>query len=226
MDEPHAPSDLKSISALDDSTRRRVYEYVASRREPATRDETGDALNIDRSVAAYHLDKLVEHGLLAATFARPEGRTGPGAGRPAKHYERTSTEFSVALPPRDYHLAAELLARAAESDPSGAVTAALRQAAADFGRELAGGSPGHDAFLEALRAGGFEPYDDDGTLRLRNCPFHRLSQRHTELICGMNLAMLAAMAAAKDAAVDAVLDPAGDRCCVAFVPTTPEGPSS
>lgn len=211
--------DLAAICSLDDPTRRRLYDYVAGKTEPVTRDQASADLDLDRSVVAYHLDKLVDEGLLAASFARPPGRTGPGAGRPAKRYERTAAEFSVNLPPRDYQLAAELLARAAADDPS--LRTALESAAASFGRELADDVADAE-LLDLLAAQGFEPYDDDGTIRLRNCPFHRLAQRHTELICGMNVAMLGAVAAAIDTSYDAVLDPAPDRCCVAFVsPTRP-----
>lgn len=222
MPQDTTASHIEAISALDDTTRRRLYDHVAAQAGPVTRDEASDALGLDRSVAAYHLDKLVEQGLLAATFARPAGRTGPGAGRPAKRYERTDMEFLVALPPRDYRLAAELLARAAESDPSGAVQDALEDAAADYGRELAeestpASADGVGGLADLLRRHGFEPYDDHTTLRLRNCPFHRLAQHHTELVCAMNLAMLGATAAATSSTLTAVLDPAPGRCCVAFV---------
>jgi predicted ArsR family transcriptional regulator len=64
-----------------------------------------------------------------------------------------------------------------------------------------------------LAAHGYEPYDDDGTRRLRNCPFHRLATAHTDLVCGMNLALLSALAEAVGAPGEAVLDPAPDRCC-------------
>ncbi|MBW3621750.1 MAG: transcriptional regulator, partial [Actinobacteria bacterium] len=64
---------------------------------------------------------------------------------------------------------------------------------------------------------GFEPYEDGDAIRLRNCPFHRLAQHHTELICGMNLAMLGASVEVAGAEFAATLDPAPGRCCVAFV---------
>lgn len=215
---------LEPLCRLDDPTRRRLYEYVASQPEPVTRDRASVGLGIDRSTVAYHLDRLVDGGLLTASFARPEGRAGPGAGRPTKHYERSQREFTVSIPARDYHLAAELLARAAAADTTGTVREALDGAAADLGRELvdarAGGtaSPG---LLERLAQQGFEPYVDDDVVRLRNCPFHRLAQEHTELVCGMNLAMLAAATRAAGAPFEARLEPAVDRCCVALQPSGP-----
>lgn len=208
---------LDPICSLDDATRRQLYDYVAAHHEPVTRDQAATVLGFDRSTVAYHLDKLVDGGLLAASFARPEGRGGPGAGRPAKHYERSDREFAISVPPRDYRLAAELLARAASADTTGTVLEALKHAAEDIGRELATDGPDREPELVVhLAAQGFEPYVDGDVIRLRNCPFHQLARDHTELICGMNLALLDAVADACDTPYQARLDPAPDRCCVAF----------
>ncbi|MBW3663680.1 MAG: helix-turn-helix domain-containing protein [Actinobacteria bacterium] len=214
------PTQLDPLCSLDDPTRRRLYEHVATAGTAVTRDAASAALDLDRSTVAYHLDKLVEEGLLIASFARPEGRGGPGAGRPAKRYERADAEFAVSLPPRDYRLAAELLARAAETDASGAVREAVHRAAAELGRELVA-DDGPDDVLERLTAQGYEPYDDDGVIRLRNCPFHRLATEHRDLVCGMNLAMLGAVVEAAGAPLEARLDPCEGRCCVAFVEPSP-----
>lgn len=222
MHDPAAPAttdsaQLAALCHLADDNRRRLYDLVVAADEPLSRDEASAALDLDRSLVAYHLDKLVEAGLLADSFARPHGRGGPGAGRPAKHYERAEREFAVSVPPRGYLLAAELLARAAEDDPTGAVRSALERAAEELGRELAGdGDPGTDDLAGHLSRLGFEPYEDDGVTRLRNCPFRRLAREHTELVCGMNLALLGGLAAALGVGARPRLDPAPGRCCVAF----------
>src|SRR6266513_2112102 len=101
--------DIEALSTLGDPTRRRLYEFVAGSGRTVGRDECAQVTEIDRSLAAYHLDKLVEHGLLEASYARPAGRTGPGAGRPAKLYRRGDREFVTRTPARDYGLLAELL---------------------------------------------------------------------------------------------------------------------
>src|SRR5580698_3996201 len=116
MEPEHAG--LAALSSLDDPVRRRLYDFVAGRDEPAGRDEAAAAAGIGRPLAAYHLDKLVEQGLLAASYARPPGRGGPGAGRPAKVYARSGREFAVSVPPREYELAARLLAAAVDGDAS------------------------------------------------------------------------------------------------------------
>lgn len=214
-------SQLDPLCSLDDPTRRSLYDFVAAEAGPVSRDRASGALGIDRSTVAYHLDRLVDDGLLTASFFRPEGRGGPGAGRPTKHYERADREFAVTVPPRDYRLAAELLARAATSDTTGAVRAALDRAAEGLGRELAGDDPGPPGDLVQLLARrGYEPYRDGEVVRLRNCPFHQLAREHTELVCGMNLAMLTGAADAAGTRFEARLDPAEDRCCVAFVATS------
>lgn len=211
--------DVSSVASLDDATRRRLYAFVVGAGEPVTRDSASAALDIDRSLVAYHLDKLVDDGLLAVSFARPGGRGGPGAGRPAKHYERADRELSVSVPPRDYRLAAELLARAAEEDATGNARRSLQRVAGELGRELAAGDDAADAdVVEHLRRRGFEPYDDEGVIRLRNCPFHQLAREHTELVCGMNLAMLAGLVEAAAGDLDPRLDPGPGRCCVALHP--------
>ncbi|QBI19158.1 ArsR family transcriptional regulator [Egibacter rhizosphaerae] len=210
-DTPLDQGQLGALCSLEDSTRLRLYTYVAEAGEPVTRDQAAAALDIDRSLAAYHLDKLANEGLLVPSFARPEGRGGPGAGRPAKHYARADREFAVSLPPRDYRLAAELFARAAAADATGTVRGALEQAATRMGRELAAdGADLHDQ----LRQQGFAPYDDGDTVWLRNCPFHQLAREHTALVCGMNLALLTGMTEALNTEVNPRLDPGPDRCCV------------
>ena len=131
-------TDLASLSSLDDPVRRRLYEVVRERAEPVGRDEAAVAAGVGRALAVYHLDKLVEAGLLTASYQRPPGRNGPGAGRPAKLYTRSDREFAVTVPPREYELAARLLVQAVESDPSGNCRAALLEAARRLGAELGG----------------------------------------------------------------------------------------
>lgn len=209
------PDQLGALCALDDDTRRRLYDFVIAQPEPVTRDAASAALDIDRSLVAYHLDRLADQGLLAVSFARPGGRGGPGAGRPAKHYTRADVEMAVSVPPRDYRLAAEILVRAAEQDRSGRLRATLEDVARQIGQEHVAQDDTRD-LIQTLQRQGYEPYLDGEVVRLRNCPFHRLAREHTELVCGMNLAMLSGALAGVDAHVEAWLDPAPGRCCVAF----------
>ncbi len=126
-------SGLAAVSSLDDPVRARLYDVVSASSAAVGRDEAAAAAGIGRPLAAYHLDKLVELGLFTATYQRPGDRTGPGAGRPAKLYARSGREFAVTVPPREYEVAARLLAVAVQSDTSGQSSAALRDAARRYG---------------------------------------------------------------------------------------------
>ena len=100
-DQPNAASaDLNAVAALAEPTRRRVYEVVVGARRGLTRDEVAETVGLPRNTVAVHLDRLTEEGLLTATFERRTGRSGPGAGRPAKIYERATQDVAVSLPPR------------------------------------------------------------------------------------------------------------------------------
>ncbi len=155
----------------------------------------------------------MEQHLLTTAYRRPEGRTGPGAGRPAKVYAAQG-EVSVSVPPRDYELAAELLAEAAET--SDEARAALDAVAARAGRRLGEGQEG--SLQDALAIRGYEPFEDeDGVIRLRNCPFHRLAEQHRDVVCGMNQSYLEGLLEGLDRRdVTASLEPEPGRCCVAI----------
>lgn len=212
---------VEAVATLGDGVRRALYDFVVDQGRAVTRDEAAAAVGVKRPLAAYHLDRLARQGLLDVSYARPEGRSGPGAGRPGKLYARAATEIGVSLPPRQYEVPARLLAEAVDGSRSEATLAALHHAARRSGEELAAGVTDRASMLAALRSRGYEPYEDgDGGIRLRNCPFHQLAASHTELVCGMNLALLEAVAVA---GTRPVLDPRPGECCVAFTapPATP-----
>jgi predicted ArsR family transcriptional regulator len=202
---------LAALSNLVDPVRRHLYEYVTSRSEPVTREEAAAAAGIGRTLAAYHLDKLTESGLIEAGYARPEGRGGPGAGRPAKHYVRADRELSVSVPARSYLLMASVLAEAVAADTTGAV----RTAAARAAHQIGSAADGSD--LEtALRGCGYEPArTKDGDIVLRNCPFHHLAKSHVDLVCGLNRDLIdGLLEGAGQGKGEAVLAPQDGRCCV------------
>ena len=207
--------EVRRLAALDEPIRRRLFDHVRRSRTPVGREEAAEAVGIGRSLAAYHLDKLADEGLLATTYRRPEGRAGPGAGRPAKLYTAAESELSVSVPARDYEFVAHLLAEAAQADPSGTTRAGLRAVAARTGRRLGEGLRG-EALLHALETRGYEPVEDEaGVIRLRNCPFHRLAADHRDLVCGMNQAYLEGILdGLQREDVSAHLEPEPGRCCV------------
>jgi predicted ArsR family transcriptional regulator len=210
---------VDAIGALHDPVRRAVYHHVIDQPDPVGRNEVAQALGIGRTLAAFHLDKLAAAGLLDVSYARRSGRSGPGAGRPAKLYRRADAEHAVSLPPRTYLAAARLLAAAVEkTGADGALHAAARQHGESVGAERIDaerkGTPNAAALLAGL---GYEPESDGTVTRLRNCPFHALASEYPPLICGMNLALVEGLLAGAGLAdCTARLDPRPDGCCVAI----------
>ena len=216
------------IGALSDDTRRSLYEYVASRPEPVGREEAARALGLRPHRVNFHLDRLVEEGLLTVEYKRLTGRTGPGAGRPSKLYRRSDREFAVSLPPRRYDLVGQILATAVTNagtseDLDGAVERSARGHGVDVGRDAA---TGEESTIEQLAAAlaeqGYEPIERDGVLELHNCPFDSLAEEHTDLVCGLNEHYVRGVAEGMGCRrADARLEPGEGRCCVRVHDRTP-----
>ena len=211
---------ISTVAALDEPTRRRLYEYVARARGPVGRAEASAAVGVSRPTAAFHLDRLADEGLLDVVHQRLSGRTGPGAGRPSKLYLRADREVEVSLPRRRYELAGELLAAAVEeADAAGRpIRETVAGRAHDEGRQM-GRMAGTGDPVPVLEAHGFEPRSEQGAVRLGNCPFHNLARQHTDLVCGMNLHLLQGLLEGLGcSAYTATLAPSPDNCCVVLEP--------
>lgn len=187
---------------------------------PVSRDEAAAALGLARKTAAFHLDRLADESLLDVVYERRSGRTGPGAGRPAKLYRRSSKQVTVTLPERHYELAGRLLAQAVEeSEATGEpVRDLLHRKAEECGTQLGGQSGGAD-IIDLLDRYGFEPRHQNDAVVLANCPFHTLAREHTETVCGMNLHLLrGVLTGLGETGYEACLAPHTGRCCVRLQP--------
>jgi len=179
---PPLPQDIALISSLDDPVRASLFFYVSVAGREVGRDEAARALSLNRRVAAFHLDKLAEDGLLETTFRRLSGKSGPGAGRPNKLYRRSDRRIDVSLPPRNYELLARLLTSAIQARGRASADDRLRPGAEAFGSSIGvavranvGQRASRKAVVQALTdelAGhGFQPFlEKDGSIRLRNGP--------------------------------------------------------
>jgi predicted ArsR family transcriptional regulator len=216
---------VAGIGVLADPVRRQLYRFVCSQAQPVTRDQAAAAVGVARHKAKFHLDRLEAEGLLEADYARLTGRTGPGAGRPAKRYRRGRSEFAITLPPRDYELAGQIMADAiSESARTGTpIFDALNNAAAAHGAAIAAMSTDHpseadaalDLAVRILIEHGYEPRRIDRIVIMANCPFHRLTVGHTELVCGLNHSLLSGfVASVAPDLLEARLEPGANRCCV------------
>ncbi|KUI39104.1 metalloregulator ArsR/SmtB family transcription factor [Mycobacterium sp. GA-2829] len=224
----HEGRSIRAIAALGDDIRRRLYAFARDERRPVSRDEAASAVGISRKLAAFHLDKLVDVGLLHFRFSQNEARVG----RPPKMYAPADADFAVSIPPRRPDLMADVLARAvlAEGGPTSVRDAAVRlarergAAAVSATTRPRGGRVGAERALrlteDMLVGYGFEPYRTHGAcIRLRNCPFHPLARELPELVCRLNHAFVAgALDGLGTDAVEAVLSAAAGECCVEVRP--------
>jgi predicted ArsR family transcriptional regulator len=222
---------LAVIGTLREPTRRRLYEYVERQPRAVSRDEASQALGISRALAAFHLEKLVQVGILKPQYRRLSGRTGPGAGRTSKLYRRSHEQVEMSLPHRDHELLARLFADAlASRTPAHADGGPAH----DYGRSLGvrarrrlRGRPTDDrlsgcveAVLETL---GFDPYRA-GTdeIRLRNCPFDPLSRLYSPVVCGAAQALLRGVVEGVGSSrLQVGREESGDRCCGVLGPNPP-----
>lgn len=217
-----------SIGTLADDTRRALYEHVTAQPDPVSREDAAKAVDISPNLARFHLDKLVDAGLLDIEFRRLTGRTGPGAGRPSKMYRRANATISVSLPERRYDLVGHLLAGAIERAAGGAdLNASVAEVAQEEGRSIAASAPTETApddlgrVSTVLAEQGFEPHEQDGALTLANCPFDSLAREHTALVCSANLALIGGILEGLDCPhLRAHGEPHVGQCCVAIRPAS------
>jgi predicted ArsR family transcriptional regulator len=220
---------VNSVAALGEPVRRELYRYVVAQPEPVSREGAATGVGVPHHVAKFHLDKLEEDGLLEVEYRRPPGRSGPGAGRPAKLYRRSARHIVVSLPERRYDLAGYVLAEAVgAAQRSGlSMDQLISEAAYAAGAALVVEADTRSAdplsaVTEALAATGYEPRLADGRITLVNCPFDDLAASHPALVCALNLDLInGLLGTLGPAGLSARLDPSPGRCCV----TVTTGPS-
>jgi len=221
-------ADVVSVAALSEPIRLELYRYVVAQDEPVSREKAAAGVGVPHHVVKFNLDRLVTDGLLEVEYRRPPGRTGPGAGRPAKLYRRAARDISISLPERRYELAGRVMAEAITIAGRDGVPIddAVHTAARTVGRrigesaEVDAATPVREAVSETLASYGYEPRVIDDEIVLANCPFHSLAADYTQLMCGMNLDLIEELVkAVRPGAFLAALNPGLDRCCVTIAKT-------
>jgi predicted ArsR family transcriptional regulator len=210
-----------AVATLVDASRRALYDYVRRQEHPVGREEAAEATAMSRGLAAFHLDKLVDAGLLAARYEAPAGQPR-GRGRAPKVYEVLGDGLAVTVPERHYELIADILAEAV-ADDRGPARDAARRIARRRGHDV--GTRVRGAGLEDALAGlGFEPLGPDsaGTVRLGNCPFRAVATRHTDLVCDLNLRFVTGLIDGLDETAGARLFPRPGACCVEVTTAPPD----
>lgn len=216
---------VERLGVLADRVRRTMYQFVRDQPGPVTREQVAAGTGTSVKLAAFHLEKLLERGLLRAHYQRPGSR--PEGGRPAKLYEPAREEVAVSLPERHYDLMGEILAGAAavsgDEVRDRAHELAYRrgfEAGEEYKAESHLRRPGRErtmgAAVEVLRELGFEPHlGAEGEMILRNCPFDALSEREPALVCGVNEAFVrGVLDGLGGRGVTAALDRGAARCCI------------
>ncbi len=215
-------SQAAGIGALADENRRALYEYVVHAPDPVGREQAAGALGLPHHTASFHLDRLVEEGLLEVEFRRLTGKSGPGAGRPSKLYRRADREFTVSLPPRRYDLVGDILAVAVKRTADGdeldrSLSSSARDEGLALGRAVTGarGRATLPQVADVLAGQGYEPQVAEAVVTLRNCPFDSLAQKHTELVCGLNQDFVQGVVDGLERSdAQACLEPEPGWCCV------------
>ena len=214
---------MAAIAALDDDVRRALYEHVRAAGAPVTREEAATAVGISRKLAAFHLDKLVDLGVLRSGFGPATDRR---VGRAPRRYEPAEQDIAVRVPERSPELLASILVEAvtterADERAEEAVLRVARERGVELGAaeraRVRGGRVGAERALatsaELLARQSFEPFREEGSVRLRSCPFHPMAGMAPALVCGLNRAYLAGVVEGLDA---------GDRVCVDLAPRAGE----
>ena len=199
---------MDRLDALGDPALRSTVLLVRAAPKPLTADDVAEQLDISRSVARWRLERLVDAGLVAVEFERRNGRSGPGAGRPAKTYAAAPETSAVEFPPRRYEA---LVGRLLDALPQRGRAKQLDRVGYAFGLELGEAArlrPGSTvrASVERLCRGlgrlGFQAAvesvaDDEAVIVSATCPLRPVVVSDTEaraLDAGMWRGLVAAAA--------------------------------
>jgi len=252
LDAPHSPGAgqrdpappledriARLVAALGDPTRRSVYFVVRDASGPIGKDDVAETVGIGRRLAGFHLDKLLECGLLEAGTRREPGRRG----RPAKLYAATRSEdLDVSIPERHYDLLAELLLEAARDESGDPPAEVLDRVGYAFGQRLglaevargeadpvASAAGAVREAASALSRLGFDARVEEGggmSITACSCPFERLAFKDPERVCGLDRAIWRGVLSAMDPGArlaGATTRALGDEECRAEVATVGAG---
>lgn len=220
-------------SALGDPTRRAIYVAVRESAEPMTTSRIAQLFEIHPNVARHHLEKLADDGWLLVSHRRPTGKSGPGAGRPAKTYEASTREVSLHFAPRRYELLVELLMRVLSRVAPDDLRSIAEQVGEEYGKELAAeiGAPEDAGYSEAVSAVavamtglGFsmDPDVEGQRLLTSHCPFGEAATDHPDVVCSLDRGIVTGLVGSLTAGCTPVLVPheKPDEDCVTRVPVS------
>jgi predicted ArsR family transcriptional regulator len=181
-DEPLAEID-RTVSALQDPTRRRILlDFYVHQPEWTTADVAA-AVGVHRTVAHAHLERLVALGYLISSQRRG------AAGKPAKLYRLTERQIELSYPIRRFARLAALLAQALRGSADG--IGAAREVGRGHGASMVtepAGSP--ESVLRELIPLGAEYVLSDGDVVARNCIFRQACEQARDIVCELHAGIL------------------------------------
>ena len=89
---------MDALQAVGDPELRAALLFARRSERPVTADDLAEHAEVHRNVARSRLERLVEAGVLEPVYERRSGRSGPGAGRPAKTYAVVPALDTVEFP--------------------------------------------------------------------------------------------------------------------------------
>jgi predicted ArsR family transcriptional regulator len=215
---------MDELEAVGDPELRETLLWARAQARPIDADQLAAAHEIHRNVARSRLERLVTARLLTASFERRTGRTGPGAGRPAKVYAVSPELGAIEFPARRYE---SLLGLLVAGLPIEGRADKLREIGIEFGRELARTArlrpaktlaAGFDRMCAAVRSLGYqaavtEVTENGAVIATPTCPLRPLVRAHPET-AEIDRGMWAGLAATALAVSDVVNVDCETRDCL------------
>ena len=127
---------MDALEGIAQPELREIVLFARSRSRPLSADDVAARFHVHRSVARSRLDRLAEAGLLTVGFERRSGRSGPGAGRPAKIYSVPPETAALEFPERHYD---RLLGRLVGAVPPAERGETLARVGHEFAHDLVPG---------------------------------------------------------------------------------------
>jgi predicted ArsR family transcriptional regulator len=192
--------DLQALLAPDTGTplgesRARVLDLLRFAGRPLGVQEIAEQTGLHPNTARFHLDALVD-----ASLATREAQPRPSPGRRSMVYQATDGDGPAGR--RRYRLLAEMLT----SMIAGVLPqpgAAAAEAGREWGRYLTEQPPPYqrpdaaqaiEKLTAALEEIGFAPEavaeGGDYQIRLHQCPFREVAERHQDVVCALHLGLL------------------------------------
>jgi predicted ArsR family transcriptional regulator len=182
-DEPVAEID-RTISALQDPTRRRILLDFFVHQPEWTAAEVAQAVGVHRTVAHGHLERLVALGYLSS------GQRRGTSGKPAKLYRLAGRQIDLSYPVRRFARLAALLAQGLRGASDGVELA--REAGQRYGASLVSkpaDSP--KAVLGQLGPLGAEyGLVRDDEVVAQNCIFRQACEGAEDVVCELHAGIL------------------------------------